>query len=304
VDTACLRFCFLFALKKLGVIVIKIIKILNNNAFISQDDQGNDVVVMGVGIAFGKKNGQIVDPSTRYKIFSNINSKILNRFKDVFSDIPEDYLEITESIIFVLEKEYGKKVDDIIYVSLTEHIHGAVERYKRKIEVKNPLLMDIKRLFKDEFEIGLLGVKEINSRFNVEFSEDEAAYIAQHLINGQLDNLVDINDMSKLMQEIINIIKITFRMEFNEESIYYYRFVTHLKFFAQRVIDKQFYVSENDDMFNLFKEKYIESYECVVKIDNYLNKNYQYNLNSDEQLYLLLHIEKITKNAKIITEEG
>ena len=286
------------------VIVIKIIKILNNNAFISQDDTGNEVVVMGVGIAFGQKNGQIVEPSNRYKIFSNINSKIIDRFKNVFSDIPEDYLEITERLIFVMEKEYGKKIDDIIYVSLTEHLHGAVERINKGIEVANPLLMDIKRLFKDEFEVGMLGVKEVNQRFDVAFSEDEAAYIAQHLINGQLDNLVDINDMSKLMQEIINIIKFTFRIEFNEESIYYYRFVTHLKFFAQRVIDKQIYTSENDDMFDLFKEKYVESYECVVKIDNYLSKNYHYHLNSDEQLYLLLHIEKITKNAKITSEEG
>ncbi|RHH67602.1 PRD domain-containing protein [Vagococcus sp. AM17-17] len=283
---------------------MKIIKILNNNAFISQDDTGNEVVVMGVGIAFGKKNGQIVEPSNRYKIFSNINSKIIDRFKNVFSDIPEDYLEITERLIFVMEKEYGKKIDDIIYVSLTEHLHGAVERINKGIEVANPLLMDIKRLFKDEFEVGMLGVKEVNQRFDVAFSEDEAAYIAQHLINGQLDNLVDINDMSKLMQEIINIIKFTFRIEFNEESIYYYRFVTHLKFFAQRVIDKQIYASENDDMFDLFKEKYVESYECVVKIDNYLSKNYHYHLNSDEQLYLLLHIEKITKNAKITSEEG
>ena len=286
------------------MIVIKIIKILNNNAFISQDDTGNEVVVMGVGIAFGKKNGQIVEPSNRYKIFSNINSKIIDRFKNVFSDIPEDYLEITERLIFVMEKEYGKKIDDIIYVSLTEHLHGAIERINKGIEVANPLLMDIKRLFKDEFEVGMLGVKEVNQRFDVAFSEDEAAYIAQHLINGQLDNLVDINDMSKLMQEIINIIKFTFRIEFNEESIYYYRFVTHLKFFAQRVIDKQIYTSENDDMFDLFKEKYVESYECVVKIGNYLSKNYHYHLNSDEQLYLLLHIEKITKNAKITSEEG
>nr|WP_277756561.1 PRD domain-containing protein [Vagococcus sp. CY53-2] len=218
--------------------------------------------------------------------------------------MPEDYLEITERLIFVMEKEYGKKIDDIIYVSLTEHLHGAVERINKGIKVANPLLMDIKRLFKDEFEVGMLGVKEVNQRFEVAFSEDEAAYIAQHLINGQLDNLVDINDMSKLMQEIINIIKFTFRIEFNEESIYYYRFVTHLKFFAQRVIDKQVYTSENDDMFDLFKEKYVESYECVVKIDNYLSKNYHYHLNSDEQLYLLLHIEKITKNAKITSEEG
>ena len=278
---------------------MKIVKILNNNAFLSYDEQGEEVIVMGIGVSFGKKNGQDASLKGRYKIFSPSDSKINERFKAVFSDISEEYLEITERIIFILEKEYDKKIDDIVYVSLTEHIHGAIERLKKGIEVKNPLLMDIRRLFKDEFETGLMALKEIEAVFGLTFAEDEAAYIAQHLVNGQLDNLVDINDMSKLMQEIINIIKYTFRVEFNEDSIYYHRFVTHLKFFAQRIIDGQVYLSESDDIFEVFKGKYTDSYECVVKIAHYLLTQYRYTLNTDEQLYLILHIEKITKNSQI-----
>lgn len=278
---------------------MKIVKVLNNNAFLSYDEQGQEVIVMGIGVAFGKKNGQMADLKGRYKIFSTSDSKINERFKAVFSDISEEYLEITERIIFILEKEYDKKIDDIVYVSLTEHIHGAIERLKKGIEVKNPLLMDIRRLFKDEYETGLMALKEIEAVFGLTFIEDEAAYIAQHLVNGQLDQLVDINDMSKLMQEIINMIKYTFRMEFNEDSIYYHRFVTHLKFFAQRIIDGQVYISESDDIFEVFRNKYTASYECVVKIDHYLQKHYHYSLNTDEQLYLILHIEKITKNSQI-----
>ncbi|MHC5227749.1 BglG family transcription antiterminator LicT [Enterococcus sp. LJL99] len=283
-----------------GGVLIKIVKILNNNAFISYDDNGDEVIVMGVGLAFGKKNGQQIKLDGRYKIFSNSDTKINDRFKAVFSNISEEYLAVTERIIFLLEKEYNKKIDDIVYVTLAEHIHGAIERSKKGIEVKNPLLMDIRRLFKDEFEIGLLALKEIDTEFGVSFAEDEAAYIAQHLVNGQLDHLVDINDISKLMQEVINIIKYTFRMEFSEDSIYYHRFVTHLKFFAQRIIEHQVYKSENDDIFEVFKQKYVSSYECVVKIANFLMQKYSYSINTDEQLYLILHIEKITKNAQLI----
>jgi len=282
---------------------VKVVKIINNNAFISYDEQGEEVIVMGVGVAFGKKNGQRTALTGRYKVFSPSDSKINERFKRVFSNIAEEYMEITERIIFILEKEYGKKIDDIVYVTLTEHIHGAVERHKKGIEVKNPMLMEIRRLFKDEFETGLIALKEIESEFDIVFTEDEAAYIAQHLVNGQLDNMADINRISKIMQEIINIIKFTFRMEFNEESIYYHRFVTHLKFFAQRIIDQQVYLSENEDIFEIFKQKYLTSYECVVKIDNYLSNQYNYPLNTDEQLYLILHIEKITKNAQMNERE-
>ena len=184
---------------------------------------------MSVGIAFRKKNGQQIEVKGRYKIFSTSDSNSNDRFKAVFSDIPEKYLAVTERIIFLLEKEYNKKRDAIVYVSLAEHIHGAVERSKKGIEVKNPLIMDIRRLFKDGFETGVAALKEIESEFDVSFSEDEAAYIAQYLVNGQLDYLVDMNEVSKLMQEVINIIKYTFRIDFNEESICYHRFVTHMK---------------------------------------------------------------------------
>lgn len=56
-------------------------KVLNNNAFISLDENGDEIIVMGKGIAFGKKGNQKVDlTNLNYKIFScknkNINNKV------------------------------------------------------------------------------------------------------------------------------------------------------------------------------------------------------------------------------------
>ncbi|WEG73060.1 BglG family transcription antiterminator LicT [Vagococcus intermedius] len=278
---------------------MKVLKILNNNAFISYDSHGKEVIVMGNGIAFGQKVGKEVTPTGRYKIFSNTDSETNERLKAIVAEIPEEYMKITERIIFILEKQYDKKINDVVYISLTEHIHGAVERHKKGIEVTNPMLMDIKRLFKDEYEIGLSAIEDIENEFGIPFGEDEAAYIAQHLIYGQLDYMTSITDVTKLMQEIIDIIKYTFRTNFNEESIYYNRFVTHLKFFAQRVVSDQTYSDENQDLFDIFKAKYLESYGCVCKIVAHIKNHYDYDLNSDEQLYLMIHIEKISTKARL-----
>lgn len=276
---------------------MKIEKILNNNAFISRDEQGKEVIVMGAGVAFGKKNGQQVELTGRYKIFSDADSMINERLKTIVSEIPEIYMKITERIVYILETQFDKKVDDVIYISLTEHIHGAVERLKKNIQVTNPMLMDIKRLFKDEFEVGLIALDDIEQQFGIRFDEDEAAYIAQHLINAQLDNMADITNISKLMKEIIDLIKYFFRMDFNEDSIYYHRFITHLKFFVQRVISGQSYQDENEDIFEIFKTKYVKSYECVVRIQHHIQTSYNYRLNTDEQLYFMIHIEKITNKS-------
>lgn len=279
---------------------MKIEKILNNNAFISIDKSGEEIVVMGRGIAFGKKQGNEVELSRGYKIFSNSDKELNQRLKNIVSDIPEEYMKITEQVVCVLEKEYYKKVNDIIYVSLTEHIHGAVERFKKGIQIKNPLLIDIKRLFRDEYEVSKQALEAIKEEFGIEFEEDEAGYIAQHIVNAQLDDdMSDIVNVTRIMQDILNIIKYSYKIDFNEESVYYYRFVTHLKFFAQRILNRLTYEDDNEDVFEVFKDKYNESYKCVLKIKEQIKQIYDYELSKDEQLYLMIHIERITTKATL-----
>ena len=57
-------------------------KVLNNNAFISLDENGEEIIVMGKGIAFGKKGQQEVNLTNKnYKVFSckdkSINHKLI-----------------------------------------------------------------------------------------------------------------------------------------------------------------------------------------------------------------------------------
>ena len=233
-------------------------KVLNNNAFISLDENGDEIIVMGKGIAFGKKGNQKVDlTNLNYKIFSCKNKNINNKLISIVSDLSQEYILLTRKIISTFEKEYNKKLNEIIYVSLTEHIHGAIERYHQGIQVKNPLLMEIKRLFADEYEIGRRALEMIHQDFGVLFEEDEAGYIAYHIVNAELNNdMINIANITKVMQQVLSVIKYHFKVEFNEESSTYYRFITHLKFFAQRVFSNAVYEEEDTELLFILKEKY------------------------------------------------
>jgi len=105
-------------------------------------------------------------------------------------------------------------------------------------------------------------------------------------------------EMTKLIQEILNIVKYNFNIEFDLESLGYYRFITHLKFFAQRLFNNK--INEKDeenDLFYIIKEKYNESYKCVMKIQKFILERYKYDLSKEEMLYLIIHIQKlISKN--------
>ena len=276
-------------------------KVLNNNAFISLDENGDEIIVMGKGIAFGKKGNQKVDlTNLNYKIFSCKNKNINNKLISIVSDLSQEYILLTRKIISTFEKEYNKKLNEIIYVSLTEHIHGAIERYHQGIQVKNPLLMEIKRLFADEYEIGRRALEMIHQDFGVLFEEDEAGYIAYHIVNAELNNdMINIANITKVMQQVLSVIKYHFKVEFNEESSTYYRFITHLKFFAQRVFSNAVYEEEDTELFFILKEKYHESYECVLKKKELIEHEYNYDLSLEEQLYLMIHIERIRTKATI-----
>ena len=88
-------------------------------------------------------------------------------------------------------------------------------------------------------------------------------------------------------------------MELDEESLAYSRFVTHLKFFAQRLFNNKKYVSQEDDeLYNIVKLKYKDAYECAKKIDKFLELEYNYKLTHEEELYLIIHIERVVEKHK------
>ena len=139
----------------------------------------------------------------------------------------------------------------------------------------------------------------IEEKFKVRLPDDEAGFIALHIVNAEKDQDIKvIYKITKIMQEISNIVKYYFGISFDEESVYYYRFITHLKFFSERLINEKAYTGEEDDgLLDVIKVKYKNSYECVEKISRFIEEQYNYVLANEEKLYLTIHIEKIVSRS-------
>lgn len=275
---------------------MRVVKILNNNAFISEVN-GEEIIVMGKGVAFQKKINDEIMVDENMKIFSNSKSQMNEKMKNVILNIPESYLEITDIIVEMLKKDYNKELHDIIYVSLTEHIHSAVERLKNGIEIKNPLLNEIKSLYRDEYNIAVKGLDVIKEKLGVKFNKDEAGYITSHIINAQLDGgMNNTAEITRIVQKILNIIEFNLLIDIKEESPSYDRVITHLKFLSLRVLNNTIN-DEDDELFEIFKKKYPECYNCVNVIADYFIKEYNYELTKAERMYLIIYIQRLKKEA-------
>lgn len=205
-----------------------------------------------------------------------------------------EYLQIGEEIFDEAKMTLGKAINDNCYIALVDHIYTACERVKEGIFVKNGLLWDIKRFYKIEYEVGKRSLQIIKDKTGIELNDDEAGFIALHIVNGQLDDdCHDMYEITQIMQEVENIVRYHFKVEFNEDSAYYYRFITHLKFFAQRLLEHKTQKFQEDDLLSVVQVKYANAYQCVEKIAQFILKQYDYKLSDEEKLYLTIHIHRV-----------
>ena len=94
-------------------------------------------------------------------------------------------------------------------------------------------------------------------------------------------------------------LKYHFHTEFDTSNAYYYRFITHLKFFALRLLkNNQFNEEEENELLDVVKDKYCASYECVLKIRDFLKRKYKYTLHEDEIVYLTIHVHRVVHKTK------
>lgn len=211
-------------------------KILNNNVVITLNEHHEEIVVMGKGLAYGKKTGDYIDPSKINKTFEVSLKTSQKKMINMLKDIPIEYMEISDEVIQKARKELDSDIDDSLYISLTDHIHTSIERYKEGIPLKNQLLFEIKHFYKKEYELGLWALSLIQDKYHIDMDEDEAGFIAMHIVSSEMGrNISDVYEMTNFIQEILKIVREYFMLQFDEESLSYYRFITHLKFFGLRV---------------------------------------------------------------------
>ncbi|BBP93287.1 transcription antiterminator LicT [Bacillus safensis] len=242
-------------------------KVINNNVVSAYDDEQHELVIMGRGIAFQKKSGDPIDEERIEKVFSIQNKDISEKFKTLLYDIPIEYMQVCEAIIEHARTTLNKNLNDSIYVTLTDHITFAIERHQKGMDIKKKcLLWEIKRLYKDEFRCGLEAIRIIEDKLSIHLPEDEAGFIAMHIVNAELnEEMPNVIQITKLIQDILNIVKYHFQIDLDEESLNYFRFVTHLKFFGQRLFNETQMENQNEFLYEVVKEKNTAAFQCAEK---------------------------------------
>ena len=270
-------------------------KVINNNIISAYEKSGAEVIVMGRGIGFKKKQGEAVPADQISKIFRIKSRTLTEQFKELLANMPLERVRISDEIISHAKDHLKLKLNQSIYVTLTDHINFAIERVSQGIEPQNALLWEIKRFYPQEFQLGIYALELIQDRLGILLPEDEAGFIALHFVNAEYGT--DIRDAVKFpdqMQAIVDIVERELGILLDESSLHYERFMTHIKFLIQRIYRKELLSSEDRELSLMMQRKYPREYQCSVKVAEYIMQATGCRLSEEEIMYLSVHIRRVS----------
>ena len=271
--------------------------IVNNNVVLAVNERGQERVLLGKGVGFKQHPGAEVDRRIVVREFVPKNKVVGNQRYAMLADVPVVYLEVVEAILEKFQELVHTELDEGVYLDLVDHISFAVTRLKKGLGFHNSLLPEIRTFYPQEFQVALYGLEQTREKTGFVLPEDEAGAIAMHLVNGELqyDNLNQATKTTRLIQKILRVFRDSIGVELDERSLHYTRFITHLKFFAQRLFKDEMLDTDDQELQGLVRTQYRQEYACAEKIAAMIWQDYAIAIPEEEMMYLTVYIRRITR---------
>jgi beta-glucoside operon transcriptional antiterminator len=277
---------------------MKAIKKYNNNIILASDE-GHEVIVLGKGIGFQTNPGSPVDMSLIEKVFIPQDTVQISRFADTLSDLAYEYILLATKIVDCGKALLQTKLNPSVIVALADHFSVTFTRPLEYVDAQSPLKWDLRYLYPREFETGVRALEIIRREQQVALPEYEAANIALHFINAEIDS-ADMSTTFKIVaitSDIIGIIKDYLNISFDEGSFDLMPFVIHLRNLVLKyTVRPDQKVLGDDDLYTLVMQRYPEAAECCRGICGYLRETHGWEPVRNDILFLTLHIRRITES--------
>lgn len=276
--------------------MFRIIQQLNNNAALVKDEKGNQAVVMGKGVAFQKKKGDIISKEQAETIFSIHNDEAKESLLLLLKDIPLDFISVTYEVIDRAIRNYQYPIQDYLYVTLTDHIYCAYQSILNGT-YQDSFLPDISKDYPTEYKIATDSLRLFRSKLLQEFPDEEVGRLALHFINARGEMIVKEAAEVKLTKELMS--KIEEELVANGivrtsvNSHFYDRFMIHLNYFLNALNREQKDGGSILVLEQQLKKEYPQAFSLADRLYQLICSFTGKEFGDGERLYIVLHIQRL-----------
>lgn len=278
---------------------MRVAKVFNNNVVLGLDAHGAETVVLGRGIGFQVREGDVIDPARVEKTFVPSAEATAERLATFVDEIPLADIEVTEEIVRAAQQSLGDHVTPHLLLPLADHISGALRRASSGVSIEYPLSWDVASLYPAEVAVGRTALDIIERRLGVRLPDLEAVPLALHLVNAQFGSR-DIGvtvRMTEVLTETLELLRGELQAEIDEDSVRVARFVTHLRYLFARERDGKAPQQAGAELTDAVRAARPREYASAQRIATLLDSRFGWPVDDDEILYLCLHVSRLTSRA-------
>lgn len=269
----------------------RITKILNHNSFMgieSKNDQ--ECLIMGRGVAFGKKVGQTVSITGDARVYSLKELTDRGEAREIIKSVSPLCLELANEVLNQAEEEFGK-VDRSIIFTMADHLDFAVRRIQNGEQISNPLTDDIRIMFYKEYKVAGCIRDLLKEKLGIRIDEHEIGYIALHVHAAIVDeNVSQAMEIARTVRECICMVEEETGKSIDVMSLSYNRLMNHVRYMVARAIHgEKLKMSLNDYM----SVKFPGPYMTAEKICRKMEKSLKLPIPDIEIGYLAMHLERM-----------
>ena len=269
----------------------RITKILNHNSFMgieSKNDQ--ECLIMGKGVAFGKKVGKTVSVTGDARVYSLKELTDRGEAKEIIKSVSPLCLELANEVLDQAEEEFGK-VDRSILFTMADHLDFAVRRIQNGEQISNPLTDDIRIMFYKEYKVAGCIRDLLKEKLEIRIDEHEIGYIALHVHAAIVDeNVSQAMEIARTVRECICMVEEETGKSIDVMSLSYNRLMNHVRYMVARAIHgEKLKMSLNDYM----SVKFPGPYMTAEKICRKMEKSLKLPIPDIEIGYLAMHLERM-----------
>ncbi|MDR0922236.1 MAG: PRD domain-containing protein [Lactobacillales bacterium] len=273
---------------------MKVTKRLNNNVVMAVDSHKNYILI-GKGLGFKAYPGDRVNEENISEMYMSSSDYYFN---NLLYSVPVEDILLIEEIIQEAKETLGGKLSNNVMFTLLDHLHLKMNGSSVNNPLEIPFEWEIRTFYPKEFKVGVMAVNLINKKKNIFLSSEEAIYIALHFINAQIESggIQDSLEIVSLSKQIDALIQYFFKVQLRRDNSTYQRFITHLKYYLFRALNRQMIHANNTDLYEIIKYKFPQENSCVERIVTLIDEKYQIETTIDEKLYLILHVNRLLQD--------
>lgn len=146
-----------------------------------------------IGAAIAEEFGiQVTEDETGYIAMHLLGARSRYRNKEVPGTVMDNFhlVRLAKAIMKTAEEKTGQQLyrNSDLLTGLVNHLGPSISRLQMQMDIRNPLLGEMKEKFPELMNLAKICVKDVEKELELIFPESEIAFIAMHLSAALIDN--------------------------------------------------------------------------------------------------------------------